>query len=319
MGIGVALPGSPAAFAEAHNGIDLLLERAHQAAAAGIDSVWFPQRFDFDAITVATLVGREVPGIEVGTAVVPMYPRHPLAVAIQAQTAQAASRGRFTLGIGLAAGPMVERMFDIRYERPLRHLRDYIGVLRSVFDTGTVNVHGPTLTADFTGTPVSAHLPGARPAVPILVAAMGPQALRVAGELADGTVPLFAGPKTLANYLVPTIREAARSAGRPQPRIVAEVPTVVTAHPAAAREAARQTLALFGNVPSYRAVLDREGAAHPADVALIGDEDEVAEGVQRYFDAGATDVVLTRSELRSAEDVHRTWQLAGELARQRHG
>jgi alkanesulfonate monooxygenase SsuD/methylene tetrahydromethanopterin reductase-like flavin-dependent oxidoreductase (luciferase family) len=160
-----------------------------------------------------------------------------------------------------------------------------------------------------------AALAGAEPPVPVVVAAMGPQALRVTGELADGTLPYLAGPKTLAEFIVPTITQAARSAGRPAPRIVAALAGLVTADVEATRAAAREQMAFYLNVPSYRAVLEREGVAHPADLAVIGDEESLAAAIDRYVEAGATEVVVTNTGFNGADDRRRTWQLLGELNR----
>jgi F420-dependent oxidoreductase-like protein len=314
MGIGVALPAAMGSYGAAANAVGYLLEAAHEAAATGVDGVWFSQRYDIDAIGVATLAGREIPEIEVGTSIVPMYPRHPLTLAQQAQTAQAASGGRFTLGIGLSS-PAVERTFGVPFDRPVRHLRDYLRVLRSVFETGTVYLHGPTLTADLSKAPFSANVAGAQPPPPILVAAMGTQSLRATGELADGTLPNLAGPKALAEHIVPTVTEAARAAGRPAPRVVAAVTAVVTADVAAVREIAERQMGFYATIESYRRVLAYEGTEQPADLALIGDEDEVAAGIERYLDAGATDVLITQAGMHSDEELRRTWRLAGELAR----
>ncbi|CAJ64036.1 Oxidoreductase [Frankia alni ACN14a] len=293
----------------------VILERAHEAAEAGVDTVWFSQGLDIDAITVSALVGREVPGIGIGTAAVPMYQRHPLVTAAQARTAQIATDGRFLLGIGLGNRAVVEDAFGVPFERPIRHLRDYLRVLRSVFETGAADVQGPTVTARLPTTSPTGPRTGVTPAIPLLVAAMGPQALRAAGELADGTLPYLAGPRTLAESIVPTIVGAARAAGRPAPTIAVGVPAAVTADVAGTRAHAERTLAAYGNVPSYRAVLDAEGAIHPADLALIGDEDAVAAGIRRYLDAGATDVRISPAAFRTDDDRLRTWRLVGELAR----
>ncbi|GAA4637707.1 TIGR03564 family F420-dependent LLM class oxidoreductase [Actinoallomurus vinaceus] len=317
MSIGIALPAGPDGIAAATNAVDTMADEARQAAAAGLDEVWFSQRLDVDAIAVAGLVGREVPGIRVGTSVVPIYPRHPIVLAGQAQTAQAATGGRFTLGVGLSAERMVTDVFGVPYDRPIRHLRDHLTALTSLLADGTADVHGPTLTAD-TGEHWSARVPGAEPPVPVIVAAMGPQALRATGELADGTLPYLVGPKTIADHILPIITEAAEAAGRPAPRIIAAFPGVVTADPAATRARAEQVLGFYATIPSYRAVLDREGVAHPADLAAIGDEDTVAERVEAYFAAGATDVLVTNTGLGTPEDRLGTWELLGRLARTRH-
>ncbi|MEV6873792.1 LLM class F420-dependent oxidoreductase [Amycolatopsis sp. NPDC051128] len=303
MTIGVALPSGDTGSAP--NLVDELIAQTRQAADAGLKSVWFSQLpLSQDAVSVAALAGREVPGIEVGTSVVPTYPRHPLVVASLAQTAQAATGGRFTLGIGLGSKGFLGPVYGVDYPPPVRHLREYLTVLRQVFAGEAVDYSGDTLEA---------HVPGPSTVaggqdVPVIVAAMGPQALRVTGELADGTLPYLAGPRALSERIVPILTRAAEAAGRPRPRVIAAVPAVVTREPDAVRELAMQQMAFYAQIPSYQKILAAEGADHPADLALIGDEKTVAAGIRRYYDAGATDVVLTQAGIRSAEERLRTWQ-----------
>ena len=314
MTIGALLPaGDTGGAAGARNTVDELVDQTREAAGAGLGSVWFTQLFDHDAITLAALAGRQVPGISVGTAVVPLYPRHPLAVASLAQTAQAATGGRFTLGVGSGVQGLLEPAYGIGYPPPIRHLRESLTVLRQVLAGERVDFAGRTVTAR---PPLPTAVAGGS-GVPLLVAAMGPQALRVAGELADGTLPFLAGPRTLAERIVPALHEAARAAGRPAPRVVAAVPAVVTGETETVRGLAAVHLGAYATIPSYQRMLAAEQVAHPAGLALIGDEETVAAGIRRYFDAGATEVVLTQTGIRSARDRLRTWQLAGDLARAR--
>lgn len=307
MSLGVALSAS-----DAVNYVDTMTGLAREAADAGVRSAWFGQRFDYDSVALAALVGREVPGLQVGTAAVPVFGRHPVPVAAQAQTAQAATRGRYHLGLALGTKAFTERTFGIPYERPIARLREFLTALRALLDTGGADFHGELLTA---APPMSTALAGAQPPVPVLVAAMGPQALRVSGELADGILPNLAGPRTLGEHIVPAVTEAARRAGRPAPRIVAFVPGVVTADTEAARAAALQRMAFYDQVPSYHRVTALEGASRAADLAVIGTEETVVSAIRCYFDAGATEVVLTQTDLAGDADRLRTWRLLGELAR----
>jgi len=312
MGIGIALPAR--SDVATGNLVETLLEQTTEAASFGLDAVWFPQRWDFDAVTMATLAGSRVPGIGVGTSIVPIYPRHPIPLAAQAQTAQAATGGRFTLGLGLSGRSTVESSFGISYEKPIRHLREQLTALRSLFRTGSADVAGETLTARTA--PGAATLPGATPP-PVLVAAMGTQALRATGELAEGTLPRLAGPKTIASHIVPTITVAAQAAGNPPPEITALVPTIVTGDVAAVRARIIEIEAFYEQIPSYRAVLDREGVDRAGDIAIIGDEETVAARVADYFDAGATGFVGVQTGYGQPGDRMRTWRLLGELARAR--
>jgi F420-dependent oxidoreductase-like protein len=308
MTIGVTLPSGDTESAP--NLVDELVAQTRQAAEAGLKSVWFSQLpLTQDAVTVAAVAGREVPGIEVGTSVVPIYPRHPLVVASLAQTAQAATGGRFTLGIGLGSKDFLGPVYGGGYPPPIRHLREYLTVLRQVFAGEAV---------DFDGETVQAHPPGPSTVsgggdVPIIVAAMGPQALRVTGELADGTLPFLAGPRALSEQIVPVLTEAAEKAGRPAPRVLAAVPAIVTDDVEAVRALAVEQMAFYGQIPSYRKILAAEGVDHPADLAIIGDEKTVLAGLRRYYDAGATDVLVSQTGIRSAEERLRTWEVISSI------
>jgi F420-dependent oxidoreductase-like protein len=306
MTIGVALHPP-----ESGNTVDVVVGQARQAADAGLRSAWFGQRLDYDAIGLAGIVGRDVPGLTVGTSAVPIFPRHPILVSSQAQTSQAATHGRFRLGLALGTKTLTETVFGVPYERPIARLREFLIALRSLLETGGADVTGETLTAR---TSMPAGVPGADPAPPILVAAMGPQALRVTGELADGALPYLAGPRTLGEHIVPEINAAAERAGRPAPRVIAFVIGVVTDNVEAAREAAARQTAFYDRVPSYRRVIELEGAAKAPDLVEIGDEAAIAAAVRRYFDAGATEIVFTQTDLTGDADRLRTWKLLGELA-----
>ncbi|MFI1912385.1 TIGR03564 family F420-dependent LLM class oxidoreductase [Nocardia sp. NPDC020380] len=302
MTLGVTL-----AQTNAVNYVDDTVEQSRSAANHGVKSVWFGQRMDYDSPLLAAIVGREVPGLQVGTSAIPIVGRHPLLVSSQAQTAQAATHGRYHLGLALGSA-FAAQAFGLPFDRPIARLREFLTGLRELLDTGTADFHGDLLTVT---PPWPAAVAGAQPRVPVLVAAMGPQALRVSGELADGILPFLAGPKALSEHIVPPLTAAAAT---PQ-RIVAFVPGVVTAEVEAARAKAAEQLAFYEQVPSYRRVLDLEGAGRAADVAIIGDEETVAAGIQRYYDAGATEVVLSATDLAGAADQIRTWKLVGELSR----
>lgn len=298
MTIGVSLPAGDTATTP--NLVDELIAQTREAAEAGLKSVWFSQLpLSQDAITVAALAGREVPGIEVGTSVVPTYPRHPFLVASAAQTARAATGGRFTLGIGLGSKGFLGPVYGVDYPPPIRHLREYLTVLKQVFAGEAVDFEGETVTAKARGPSTVGG------DVPVVVAAMGPQALRVTGELADGTLPYLAGPRALSEQIVPAL-----PGGK---RIIAAVPAVVTGEPDEVRAKAVGQMAFYGQIPSYRKILDVEGVEHAADLALIGDEKTVLEGLRRYYDAGATDVVVTQAGIRSAEERRRTWEVVSSL------
>ncbi|MEU5254040.1 LLM class F420-dependent oxidoreductase [Streptomyces longwoodensis] len=306
MTVGVALNAS-----DAPNQVDATVELAKEAAAAGLRSAWFGQTFGADSPQLAALVGREVPGLHVGTSAIPIFGRHPLLVSSQAQTAQAATHGRYHLGLALGTKPLTETGFGLPYERPIARLREFLTALRQLTEHGTADFEGELLTAR---TPLPARVPGAEGGVPLLVAAMGPQALRASGELADGILPYLAGPRALADHIVPALTRAAEAAGRPAPRVVALVFGVVTDDADAVRAEALERLAFYEQFPSYARVIELSGARRAADVAVIGDERTVEAEVRRYRDAGATEVVFAGTETAGDAARRRTWDLLGDLA-----
>lgn len=294
------------------NAIDNVVSTARAAHEAGVRQVWLPQNFNYDAMALAALVGLAVPGLGVGTAVVPINPRHPLIIASGAQTAQAASHGNFSLGLGLGAPSIEQKAFGISAANTVQRLREHLLVQRSIQQNGTVDFHGEELTAVDPGVmPVSLALAGGTP-FPVYVAAMGPRALRVTGELADGTIPNLAGPRTIEQFIVPTIRQAAADAGRPSPRIIVMVQVAVTDDAGTVRAEAAGRLAFYETVPSYRKVLNREGVAKAADLAVIGDARAVTGQLRTYLDAGATDVLLVPLQA-EPDDLRRVWDLATAL------
>jgi F420-dependent oxidoreductase-like protein len=268
-------------------GIDGLIAQAQRAERDGFASAWFANIFGVDAITAAALCGRATTRLELGTAVVPTYPRHPVAMAQQALTAQAACGGRFVLGIGLSHQIVIETMFGLSYARSYSHMREYLAVLAPLIREGSVGHSGSEYRVN-----ANLAVPGATPC-PILVAALAPKMLALAGSVADGTITWMTGPRTLAEHTIPRIREAAAAAGRPAPRVVVGLPVAVTDEPAAAREAAGRIFQVYGGLPSYRAMLDREGAEGPADVAMVGDESAVGEQIARLRSIGITDFLAS--------------------------
>jgi F420-dependent oxidoreductase-like protein len=250
----------------------------------GIETAWASQIFGFDALTALAAIGREVEGIDLGTAVVPIYPRNPVMLAGQALTVQAATGGRLTLGIGLSHQVVIENVFGMSFDHPARHMREYLSILMPLLEGEPANFTGETLKASTFG-PLQIEAP----CPPVLVAALGPTMLGLAARMASGTVTWMTGPSTVESHIVPTIRAAASDAGRPEPRIGVGLPVCVTDDVVAAREIASETFAIYGQLPSYRAMLDREGAAGPADVAIVGSESEVKAQVQRLAAIGATD------------------------------
>lgn len=263
--------------------IDDMVAEAAAAERDGFAAYWAPHIFGHDALTALAVVGTQVPRIELGTSVVPTFPRHPHAIAQQAHTVAAASGNRFTLGIGLSHKIVIENMFGMSYDKPVRHLREYLNVLMPLsrnepanFDGEMYRVHAGISAKGSNG-------------FSVVVAALGEQMLRVTAALADGTLTWCTGPATLAAHTIPTITRAAEEFGRPAPRVIAALPVCVTDDTEAAAARAAETFAAYGALPSYRAMLDREGVAGPADIAIIGNTAQVRDRVAALADIGVTD------------------------------
>ena len=305
MPTGIILYARP----DAANVVDDVVAQARRAHEIGVRQVWLAQQFDHEAITLAALVGAAVPGVGVGTSVVPINPRHPLIMASLAQTAQAASHGNFSLGLGLGAHEPERKAFGTSWPNTVQRLREHLTVLRSIFAEGAVDFHGDEFTAS-PGWPVA--VPGGAP-LPVYVAAMGPKALQVTGELADGTLPYLAGPRTIAEFIEPTIAKAAADAGRPKPRIIAAVPVLVSEDGDVARNIATQQLSFYETIPSYQSVIAREGVDSVAELAAVGPAESVARQMKTYLDAGATDVVLSPLDRSPSADTESLWAVAAAL------
>jgi F420-dependent oxidoreductase-like protein len=258
-----------------------------RAEAAGFRSFWFPQVPGYlDAMTAMALLGSATSTIELGTAVVPIQTRHPMIMAQQALTTAAAACGRFTLGIGPSHDWIIDGQLGIDYDRPVRLMRDYLDVLASAFAgpgavdvvNDTFRVHSPVDVADTT--------------VPVLLAALGPTMLRIAGERADGTVLWMADERAIGEHVAPRITEAATAAGRPAPRVVAGVPVALCADGEAdeARALASEVLGHAHFSPNYVRLLEHGDADDVGDTMAAGGEATVLARLQRYREAGVTDL-----------------------------
>jgi 5,10-methylenetetrahydromethanopterin reductase len=268
--------------------IDAIAEDAAKAAEDGFLSYWLAEHptGGFDALTVLSVVGQRVADIELGTAIIPTYPRHPLALAGQVLTIRSLLGDRLTLGIGLSHETMMAQL-GIGFEKPIRHLREYLSILMPLLTDGKVSFDGEVL---------SCHAEVFRaPEVPcpVVVAALGPQALKVAGARTQGTTLAWVGPRTVREHIKPKLTEAAEAAGRPAPRIIATLPVCVTDEVDAIRGLVTKLLANYGTLPSYRAMFDREGVEGPGELALVGDEAFVRAKIEELADAGVTDFAAT--------------------------
>ncbi len=265
-----------------------MLEDIEWAEAAGLDTAWIPQiPGDFDALTAVTLMATRTSRIELGTAVVPVQAQHPVALARQALSVHAAAAGRLALGIGPSHHWIIQDMLGLPYERPAAYTRDYLDVLDAALrGPGPVDVENGTFTV---------HNPlglGPTAPLPILVAALGPVMLNLAGERTDGTVLWMADERAVSEHVVPRITKAADGAGRPAPRVVAGIPVCLcgTSEVAAARERANRILGEAEISPNYQRVLEYGDARDVGDLCAAGDEAAIAARFRRFADAGVTDL-----------------------------
>ena len=268
--------------------VDRMVEDARWAEDAGLASVWIPQiPDDFDALTAATVVGRETARIEVGTAVVPIQPRHPVALAQQALSTQAVCEGRLALGLGVSHHWVIDEMLGLPYDKPVAELRAHLDVLEAAFagpgpvdvENDRFRVHNPLDITDITPTPV-------------LLAALGPVMLRLAGERTDGTILWMADERAIGEHIAPAITAAAASAGRRPPRVVAGVPVCLCA-PDEVQEAVDRTNRVLSEAevsPNYQALLDRGDARVVGDLLAAGTEEMIEKRLRSFADAGATDI-----------------------------
>jgi F420-dependent oxidoreductase-like protein len=263
--------------------VDKIVEQAQRAEADGFTSLWFASAIAGDPLVAMSIAGRATSSIELGTSVLQTYTCHPVLQANRAvAVASAMGRDGFTLGIGPSHEPVIEGIYGLSYEHPGRHTEEYVRVLTDLLAGETVSFDGEDLR-------VHAGLANARP-VPVLVAALGPRLLRVAGERTDGTILWMGNARAIETHVAPLITAAAERAGRPAPRIVAGLPVAVHDDVDEARAEAATQFAMYGQLPNYRRLLDHGGAEGPADAAIVGDETAVTAAIQGLFDAGATDV-----------------------------
>jgi 5,10-methylenetetrahydromethanopterin reductase len=305
IGIGIGdIASRPADFAD-------LAEQAKRAEEAGFASAWIANIFGVDAMTAATVCGLATESIAIGTGVVPTYPRHPFAMAQQAMSVNSVIGHRFTLGIGLSHQIVIENMLGLSFAKSYSHMKEYLAVLAPLIREGKVQFSGELYK-------VSAilNVPGSQPC-PILIAALAPKMLALAGSVADGTITWMTGPKTLAEHIVPSIREAAKAAERPAPRVVAGLPICITDDAAAARESAAKVFRTYGVLPSYRAMLDREGAAGPGEVAIVGTSAEVGAALDRMAESGVTEFLGAPFQAKKGDDesLSRTWDFLAARAK----
>lgn len=300
MHISVMSVPDPGPAPDAPHDLDAAIEPVISADRSGLHRAWMPQlppmagMASWDVLTALAVAAGRTTRIGLGTGVVVAYTQHPLALARQALTTNAAADGRLTLGIGVSHPFMVEAL-GYRYERPAAYLREYLEVLIPALAGEPVEHHGSRITT--TG---QVTIPGA-PAPSVVTAALGPYMLDVAGELTDGTITSWAGPKALEQHIIPRLIRAAARAGRPAPQVIAGLPVVLTRDPQPARDALAAAFEIAGQAPAYRAVLDKEGAAGIGDVCVIGDEAAVEKQLRRFAEIGVTEFVASPKQVPSSD------------------
>jgi F420-dependent oxidoreductase-like protein len=298
---------------------DGMLADIEWAESAGMDTAWIPQiPSDYDALLAIALMGTRSARIELGTAVVPLQAQHPIALARQALSAHAATGGRLALGVGPSHHWIVHDMLGLPYERPAAYTRDYLEVLGAALKgSGSVDVENETFTVH---NPLD--LDPVAP-LPVLVAALGPVMLRIAGELADGTVLWMADERAIAEHIAPRITKASDNAGRPAPRIVAGIPVTLCAPSEVdvARERANRVLAEAEHSPNYQRLLEHGDAREVGDILAAGDEEAILARFRRFAAAGVTDLSLRLLPIGDTRDgliasKRRTREVVAELAKQ---
>jgi F420-dependent oxidoreductase-like protein len=287
------------------------------AESAGLDTAWIPQvPSDFDALLAVALLGVNTTRIELGTAVVPLQAQHPVALARQAFSAQAITGGRLALGVGPSHHWIVRDMLGLPYERPAAYTRDYLEVLAAAA-RGPVDVENASFTVH---NPLEIAPVGP---LPVLLAALGPVMLKLAGERTDGTILWLADERAVADHVVPRITAAADAAGRPAPRVVAGVPVCLClpSEVDAARERANRILGEAEVSPNYQRLLDHGDARDVGDICAAGSETEILARLRRFADAGVTDLSVRLLPLGSGRDElvaskQRTRELVAALAKE---
>lgn len=294
-------------------GLEASLQQFARAEAVGFHTAWVPNIFSFDALTLLALAGAQTRTLELGTAVVPTYSRHPFYMAQQALSTSLATGGRLALGLGPSHKVVIENMLGLSFDKVAQHVEEYVSVVKALVETGKVAFQGRRYRVN-----ASLQLAGARP-FPVLIGGLGPRMRKIAATIADGTITWMTGRRTIGETLAPEMHAAARTAGRKDPlRIVCGLPVVVTSDAAGAREAASKSFAIYGQLPSYRAMLDLEGAQGPGDVLIAGDAREVERQIQALAAAGVTDfnAALFPYGPDAKASFERTYDALAELARQ---
>ncbi len=267
--------------------VEGIIRQAERAEAEGFAALWYPSAVLGDPLAPIAAAGRATTTLELGTAVLQTYACHPVLQANRAAATVAAigAPRRFTLGVGPSHEPLVEGMLGYSYDHPGRHTEEYVEVLTRLLRGETVQFQGEDFRVQATAPPL---LEGVE--IPVLVSALGPRLLRVAGQYAAGTITWMANTVAVRDHIAPRIRRAASDAGRPDPRIVVGFPVAVHDDVAEAQSVAAEQFTIYGQLPNYQHILERGGVSSPAEAAIVGDEVAVTAELEQLLDAGATDL-----------------------------
>ena len=285
--------------------LEAIRANIERTSREGFSGCWMPNATGYDALTALAAVGSGV-NMRLGSAVVPVHPRHPVALAQQALTVNRVLDGNLALGVGLSHPLFVERSWGLSYDRPVAYMAEYLEILIPLLEEGRAFVRGERLS-------MRGELTIDAPACPVLVAALGPRMLKLTGRVAAGTITWMVGAETIRDLTAPTINEAAAAAGRGAPEVVVGLPVCVSDDLEGARARAGHSVRMYGKMPSYRAMLDREGLDDPGDLCVVGTESQVAEQLAAFFEAGATSIAA--SPTGTPEEVERTRACLAALVR----
>lgn len=273
------------------------VEQIVDAEARGFHAVWFPQVMGVDAMTVAALAGERTERIRLGTSVVPTWPRHPVVMAQQALTVSQVTDGRFTLGIGTSHVPVIEGMYGIDFEKPIRHVKEYVGIVKSLTSTGAASFQGEQYRVE-----AGLEIPDER--LPVMLSVLSEQMTRTAGRVADGAVTWLAPPSYIGSTVAPLVKEGAEEEGREPPPVVAEVPVTAATDVDAVRKTVRRLLGVYPMLPFYNSMMQKAGLPGAEEALSGGWTDDLIDAVipyggaealreraEAYLDAGADEVV----------------------------
>ena len=293
-------------------GVNGLVDAAIKAEQFGFDGIWYPQLNNVDALTVIGLASNNTSKIQMGTAVIPIFTRHPLVMAQQAMTVQIAINGRLSLGLGLSHKVIMQNSFGLKYENLTQHAIEYLSIINQLNESSSVDFTGQFYRAEWT-----IDLPNFSK-FPVFFAALGPKMLAAAGKYADGTITWMAGPKVLERDIVPLITKSSKMAERSCPKILAGIPVAITNDIEKARESANKQFGLYKKFPSYKRLLCLENASLVSDIAVIGNRNEVKNQLERYYSSGANEILAMAFPVGADhnQELNETWGILSEIVKE---